>query len=269
VRYLIKPAPIPELVRGIERAIELRHGLGPERKMLDEALTRALSRLWMAYQPIVSWPPGGLHGYEALVRSDEPGFASPPALLGAAERLDRLHDVGRAIRAAVARTAATSPTETFFVNLHPLDLDDPDLVDPRAPLSRVAGRVVLEITERSSLDLIPDLDRRLAAVRAVGYRIAVDDLGAGYAGLTALAELEPDVVKIDMSLTRGIDVLPTKQRLVAAIISVCEDMGRRLVCEGVETAEERDTLARLGCRLFQGYLFARPGRELREPAHAA
>ena len=88
----------------------------------------------------------------------------------------------------------------LFINLHAMELDDDSLISAAAPLSRHAARVVLEVTERAPLEKIRDVTARVAQLRALGYRIAVDDLGAGYAGLTSFAHLEPEVVKVDMSL---------------------------------------------------------------------
>jgi EAL domain-containing protein (putative c-di-GMP-specific phosphodiesterase class I) len=88
--------------------------------------------------------------------------------------------------------------------------------------------------------------------------VAVDDLGAGYAGLTSFAMLSPEVVKIDMSLVRGIDQNPVTQRIIRSVVTLCRDMRVNLVAEGVETAAERDTLLALGCDLLQGYFFGRP-----------
>jgi EAL domain-containing protein (putative c-di-GMP-specific phosphodiesterase class I) len=99
---------------------------------------------------------------------------------------------------------------------------------------------------------------RVARLRDIGFRIAVDDIGAGYAGLSSIAQLEPDVVKIDMAMVRHIDVEPTKQKLVSAMAKLCQEMNVRVIAEGVETTAERDTLAALGCDLMQGYFFARP-----------
>ncbi len=100
----------------------------------------------------------------------------------------------------------------------------------------------------------------MTRLRALGYRIAIDDLGAGYAGLTSFAQLEPEVVKVDMSLVRGIDSSAVKQKLVRSIIALCTELGIQLVAEGIETAAERDMLINLGADLCQGYLFAKPGR---------
>jgi EAL domain-containing protein (putative c-di-GMP-specific phosphodiesterase class I) len=99
---------------------------------------------------------------------------------------------------------------------------------------------------------------KLAQLRRIGFRIAIDDLGAGYAGLTSFATLEPELVKLDMTLVRDVDKNPVKERLVRSMTSLCKDLGMLVVAEGVETPQERDALVALGCDLLQGYLFARP-----------
>jgi EAL domain-containing protein (putative c-di-GMP-specific phosphodiesterase class I) len=274
LRYLIKPVAMAELVQVVTRAAQLRQMAALKRQALsllqtdrfqigdraalDTVFDRALDKLWMAFQPIVSYSQQRTFALEALVRSGEPTMTGPDAIFDAAERLDRLVDVGRRIRENVAAAASGLGDTTIFVNLHPRDLLDDDLYSAAAPLSAVASRVVLEITERASLDHVNDVRARVAALRALGFRVAVDDLGAGYAGLTSFAQLEPEVAKIDMSLVRGIDAHPTKQKLVRSLVSLCADLKLLLVVEGVETPAERDTLVALGCDLMQGYLFARP-----------
>ena len=130
---------------------------------------------------------------------------------------------------------------------------------PEAPLSKIAHRVVLEVTERSSLDEVKDVRARVAALREMGFRIAVDDLGAGYAGLTSFTLLEPEIVKLDMSLVRDVHKNSTKQKVIRSMTALSQDMGMTVVAEGVETVEERDALLELDCDLLQGFLFARPG----------
>jgi EAL domain-containing protein (putative c-di-GMP-specific phosphodiesterase class I) len=148
----------------------------------------------------------------------------------------------------------------LFVNLHTTDLLDAELLSRAAPLSQIASRVVLEITERASLEKVKDVRARVAALREMGFRIAVDDLGAGYAGLTSFALLEPEIVKFDMTLVRDVHRSATKQKLIRSMAELCHDMGMLVVGEGVETAAERDMLVALGCDLLQGYLFAKPGK---------
>jgi EAL domain-containing protein (putative c-di-GMP-specific phosphodiesterase class I) len=214
----------------------------------------------MAYQPIVSVSERRVVAYEALMRTSEPSLPFPGAILRAAERLDRCEDVGRRVRQRVAETLAASPDVDVFVNLHVQDLLDETLYASDSPLAPHAKRVVLEITERSAVDDITDLKDRIGRLRSLGFRIAIDDLGAGFAGLTSFAQLEPDVVKIDMSLARDVHRQPVKQKLVGSIASVCRDLGITMVVEGVETVEERNALVELGSPLLQGYLFARPGK---------
>jgi EAL domain-containing protein (putative c-di-GMP-specific phosphodiesterase class I) len=95
-------------------------------------------------------------------------------------------------------------------------------------------------------------------LRKLGFRIAIDDLGAGYSGLTSFALLEPDVVKLDMALVRDLHMEPTKRTLVR-MIAMSRELGIIVTGEGIERVEERDELARAGCDLMQGYLFAKPG----------
>jgi len=144
------------------------------------------------------------------------------------------------------------------VNLHPSDLGDPALLADRALLEAHGGNVVLEVTERETLDHLPDPRSLVAALRKLGCRVAVDDLGAGYAGLTSFAQLEPDIVKIDMSLVRGVDRDRRQAHILGRIVQLCHDLGVQVVAEGVETVEELEELLRLGCDLFQGFLLAQP-----------
>ena len=207
----------------------------------------------------VSWSKRNTFAHEALVRNEEPTLRSPPDLFEAAERLGRLEELGRTVRDRVAQTLDLHPVSgLLFINLHAMELADDRLIASDAPLSRHAERVVLEVTERAPLEQIRDATSRVAQLRSLGYRIAVDDLGAGYAGLTSFAHLEPDVVKVDMSLIRGIDLSPMKQKLLGSIVGLCRDLGIEIIAEGVETPAERDALVRVGGDLCQGYLFARP-----------
>jgi EAL domain-containing protein (putative c-di-GMP-specific phosphodiesterase class I) len=274
-RYLRKPCRPEEVRTTAEQASRLyrlaqtkREALelaGPagasDRVGLELTFRAALDALWIAYQPIVSLSDRSVFGYEALMRSAHGALPGPQHLLEAAERLQALDSLGRLIRErAVEPFAAAPPSTLLFINLHPKDLMDPELADPGSPLTAIADRVVLEVTERSSLGGLDDVQARVAELRKLGFRIAIDDLGAGYAGLTSFALLEPEIVKIDMTLTRGIDKSAVKQKLVSSLTGLCREMNMTIVTEGVETAAERDTLVGLGCDLLQGYLFAKPGR---------
>lgn len=234
-------------------------------KDVDGHFDAALDSTFMVYQPIVEEGGRRTFGYEALLRSSGPQLTTPGLLFGSAERLGRVRDVDRRVRRLVAQQVHSAPDDAaIFVNLHALGLVDDELYSEDAPLSRVSHRIVLEITERMSLDTVSDLPDRIEALRQLGYRIAVDDLGAGYAGLTSFSELSPDIVKLDMSLIRGVDRDPRKRSLVRSMLTVCmRDLNTRVVCEGIETVAERDALEQLGADLMQGYLFGRPTREFR------
>lgn len=269
-KYLLKPVSPERLEQEVHKAAQMRKmarirreaaqvARGPDPE-LSALYHRAVTKLWMAYQPIVTRE-GELYGHEALIRCDEPSMASPLLLLAAAERVSTLADLGRRTRALAAEPFLDGAAPgALFINLNPAELHDDAIVAANSPLARVAPRVVLEITERASVGSMQDVRRRVATLRALGYRIAVDDLGAGYAGLSTFALLEPEIVKLDMSLVRDVDQSSLKQRLIRSMAELCRDMGIRIVGEGVETAAERDTLLELGCDLFQGYFVARPGK---------
>ena len=215
----------------------------------------------MATQPIVSCDRRTVLAYETLVRTDEPSLRSPVDLFDVAERLHRTRELGLRIRRLVADLVPTAPESvSIFVNLHPADLEDQELSSKVGALTPFARRIVLEITERATLEGIRGLRQRIDRLRRLGFRIAVDDLGAGYAGLSSLAALEPDVVKADMSLVRGIHASPIKRKLLSAIAALANDLHVQLVAEGIETADENDCVSALGVHAVQGYFFARPGR---------
>ncbi len=230
-----------------------------DRAGLEISFDRALERLWLAFQPIASWKQRRIFSYEALVRSDVPALPHPGALFSAAERLGRLRDLGRRIRQLAGASLPRLPEGVLlFVNLHPADLLDEDLYDPESGLCAAASRVVLEITERVSLDEIPGIPGRLDTLRDLGFRFALDDLGAGYAGLSGFSTLEPAVVKLDMSLVRDVHESPTKLPIIRSMVELCRELGIDMVAEGVETASERDALVGVGCELLQGFLLGRP-----------
>ncbi len=284
-KYLTKPVDLQALSACVGRAVALRRmtrlkreALGvlrlealqiADRATLETSFKSALATAWMAYQPIVRASDGSLQGYEALLRSLEPSLPHPGAVLDAAERLGRLDDLGRRVRALAPEPMNGIRDTLLFVNLHPADLLDEELFVADSPLGRMAPRVVLELTERAALEKVPNVRERLARLRALGFRLALDNLGAGYAGLTSFATMEAEIVKFDMTLIRGIDANPVKRAVVAKMTALAHELKVGVVAEGVETVAERDVLVAIGCDLLQGYLFAKPGRAFPEVARLA
>jgi EAL domain-containing protein (putative c-di-GMP-specific phosphodiesterase class I) len=266
-RYLIKPVATPQLLTTVKEVVDAARKQNRDYPIIappDHALLdRALAQLFMVYQPIVSWRRQHVFAHEALVRTRERGVPHPGALIDLAQRCGRLDELGRKIRATAASAARETPR--LFVNLHPADFLDEDLYNPAAPLSQAAKSVVLEVTERAGLESIADLGQRLTRLRSLGFRIAIDDLGEGYAGLTSLARVQPEFVKIDMSLVRNVDALQANRRIVRSTLRLCRELHCQVIAEGVETDRERDALVGVGCDLLQGYLFARPAPDIIAP----
>jgi EAL domain-containing protein (putative c-di-GMP-specific phosphodiesterase class I) len=273
-QYLFKPIHPDRLAEAMWRAVDLRETLRQRHggsllaqtdrarakdETVDRVLDTVLSAFWLEFQPIIQATSQRVFGYEAFVRSSS-ALASPAELFDAAERTGRAHEVGRVIRRKVAETASSVPgSALLFVKLHAEELSDNELLSSSAPLSTVADQVVLEITERSALREVAGVWTRLGRLRKLGFRIALDDLGEGHAGLTSVLQLHPDFVKLDSSLVRNIDRSPRKRSLVRAVTRVCSrDLGIQVVCEGVERHAERDALVEDGLDLFQGHLFAKP-----------
>jgi len=274
-RYLLKPTSPKELadvvrtaVRWQELARVRREAAGElagqptgDRAGLEARFASALEHLWLATQPIVSCNAREVVAYETLLRTDEPSLRNPTDLIEAAERLTRTRDLGRRVRRLVAELVPSAPpSASIFVNVHPADLEDEELYAAAGALTPFAARIVLEITERAALDEIRGLRERVERLRSAGFRFAVDDLGAGYAGLSSFAAIEPEFVKADISLVRGIEGSLIKQKLMAAIAALARDLQVQLVAEGIETAAELACVTSLGAHAVQGYLFARPAR---------
>ncbi len=285
LRYLQKPVESAVLCQTIERAVSLHRVALLRREMLatlgnsglclsDRAglevrFERGLQQLYMVFQPVVSWTTRSVFAYEAFVRSREPSMLSPRELFDSAERLGRLGELTTRIHQLCSSRLESLPDYALlFVNLHVKDLIGFSAFERDSALMSVADRVVLELTERAALDQIPDMQLRVAELRQHGFRIALDNLGAGYAGLNSFTLLDPDIVKLDTVLVRDLDGSPTKRRLISSMTRLCGDLGMQVVAEGIETAGERDALADLGCDLMQGFLFAHPADTLVTPLFA-
>jgi EAL domain-containing protein (putative c-di-GMP-specific phosphodiesterase class I) len=211
--------------------------------------------LTMAFQPIASLATGTVVGFEALSRFRTPARRDPASWFAQAWSVG----LGAALEAHALELALDAPDRPpgafLTVNLSPSALASPEV---QQALARPLSGLVVEITEHEAVEDYGDLTGLLAVLRARGARIAVDDAGAGYAGLDRVMRLSPDIIKLDRALVSGIDRDPAKSALVEAMVSFAGQTGAVVCAEGVETLEELAALARLDVGLGQGWALARP-----------
>jgi len=211
------------------------------------------------YQPIVELESRRIVGYEALARIVAAPIQGPEAWFADAASVGLGLELERASLEAAFTGLGELPQDCFMsVNLSPSAILD-DEVHSLLEAAGEPSRLVVEITEHRSIDDYELISRALRTLRARGLRLAVDDAGAGYASLRHLLEMRPDLIKLDASLTRGIDVEPGRRALAQALIAFARATDVALVAEGIETAAEEAELARLGVALGQGYHLGRPG----------
>ena len=210
------------------------------------------------FQPIVELSDGRIVGFEALSRFAAEPRRSPDVWFAEAAAVALLVDLEMAaVRAAFGHFDLLPPDAYLSVNL------SPETVLSQQPVELLTGlpgeRIVVEVTEHAPVDDYEILNAALAELRSRGCRLAIDDTGAGFASLRHILRLAPDIIKLDITLTRGLDSDPARRALATALISFANDIGATLVAEGVETQAEVEALCALGVGLGQGYFFARPG----------
>jgi diguanylate cyclase (GGDEF)-like protein len=231
-----------------------------DRSLRAVALHDTIARRDFAYvyQPIVDAASGRSFAFEALCRPRNPAWPNPSALIAAAETLELMDELGRAMRIECVKPVGQLPAAALlFINLHPHELRDPALLADEPEVIRCAKRIVFEVTETAAIEDFARVREALDRLRSFGFRIALDDLGSCYSGLNALARLEPDFVKLDMELVRGVREDSRTARLVKYIFDFAHGEGMQVVAEGIETEEQRRLVASMGCPLLQGYYFAK------------
>ncbi len=228
--------------------------------------------IWSVYQPIVSLKDGVVFGYEALTRGPEKSaFRSPLKLFRTAEQEGKLYELDKLAREKAIRGCGKLSTEQkIFINIPASIILEPDFTPGQTlRLLQECGlhptNVVLEITERTSVENFDTAKRVLEHYRKQGYQIAIDDAGAGYSSLEAIAELQPDYIKIDRSLTEQIHTSRVKEYIVETFVTFATKMNIGLIAEGIERLEDLDKLMRMGVHYVQGYLLGRPNKLLIEP----
>jgi len=208
----------------------------------------------VAYQPVVDLHSERVYAYEVLARPSRDVFPNPPAMFLAATGLEVVGELGREIR----RLAVEGCQHRLFVNIHPDELRDRWIVRPDDPIFFHDRGVCLEVTESVPLTHWELVSGILGELRAKGIQIVIDDLGAGFSNLKYIADLQPDLVKLDRELVVNLDKQPRLQRLVKGIVRLCADLGADVVAEGIETEGELWAVFDAGVRYGQGYLLAVP-----------
>ncbi|WP_171683729.1 GGDEF domain-containing protein [Paenibacillus planticolens] len=217
------------------------------------------------YQPIVSMEDGQVMGYEALIRGPEKStFHSPLNLFQFAENHGELYKLEQLAREkAIQGSILEHPQQLLFINISSHVLYDPGFV-PGKTLEKLQkyglrpSNVVFEITERTSIEDFSLAQKILEHYRKQGYRIAIDDAGAGYSSMQAIAELQPDFIKIDRSLIQDIHRNKVKEYILETFVTFAQKMNIFLIAEGIEKEDELIKLARLGVHYAQGFLLGKP-----------
>ncbi|HXF57110.1 MAG TPA: EAL domain-containing protein [Actinomycetota bacterium] len=281
VGYLVKGVPTDEVLDAIHRAARGQGNLSEDvvGEVIDELaarlareaeesearqrqvdrIRRVLSGdgLSVVYQPIVDLETGQVAGVEALARFALEPLRPPDAWFAEAAAAGLEGDLDlAAVRRALEGIGRLPPDAFLSLNVSPRTIPWPRFLEAmaEAPLTRI----VLEVTEHAPVGDYANLESALRSLRGDGARLAIDDAGAGFASLRHILRLAPEVIKLDNSLTRGIDVDRPRRALASALISFASEIGAVIVAEGIETAEELAALRSLGVRLGQGYFLGRP-----------
>lgn len=250
------------IYRGIREAAQAARSVESReraRKVADLKETLREGAVYIVYHPIVVTETREVYGYEALARGAHRALRSPEVLFGVAEEANLIWELSRLCRRRAIEGMDThlKPEHLLFINIDPHDFRDPTFryLDLDEMGVDEPSRIVLEITERTAITDYPTFQGYLKTFRDRGFRFAVDDAGSGYAGLGSIANLEPDFIKLDISLISGIDANFMKQNLVETMVQFANDHGIKVIAEGVEREEEYETVKRLGVHFTQGFLF--------------
>ena len=214
-----------------------------------------------AYQPIVNLSTRTIFAHEALVRG--PNGESAFSVLSQVTDENR-YSFDQACRVEAIRGAAELGIQEYLsINFLPNAVYQPaacirSTFEAARRYQFPIERIIFEVTEGERVDDRPHLVNIFREYSRFGFRTAIDDFGAGYAGLNLLSEYQPDIVKIDMDLIRDIDTSKPKQVIVNGIVAICAGLNVRVLAEGIETKAERDFLRAAGIELMQGYLFCKP-----------
>lgn len=218
----------------------------------------------MAFQPIVDVRDRTVFGYEALVRGRDGQGAD--VVLGMVDDANRYIFDQTCRVTAIDLASKLNLSGMLSINFLPNAVYKPETciratLEAAAEMNFPTRRLMFEVTESERVHDNTHLKHIFIEYKRRGFTTAIDDFGAGHSGLNLLADFQPDIVKLDMALTRGIDTDRVRRAIVSGIVRMCGEIGIRVIAEGIETPGECLTLQDEGITLFQGYLFARPGFE--------
>ncbi len=262
----------------IQRFDPAKHGIADDSRslaQLEAAVSRvaSLDLVRAVYQPIYSLSTGQIIGFEGLVRpAADSGFSTPTSLFVAAEATRRTVELDVVCARAVLAGAAGLGDERYLsINLSPRTLESEAFSAQEVlALARRHGvrlsQLVVELTERETVDDLTRLQAAITTLRRNGVRVAIDDVGAGNAGLRLLSEVEFDILKIDLSLVRASATHGASEAVLRALGTLARNGGHRIVAEGIETAEHLESVLELRYDAGQGYLFGRAEATLERPA---
>ncbi len=224
---------------------------------LPQAVERVIQErlLRVVYQPIYQLKTGEVFAYEALARVDAPEFDNLLQLFQAASKVGLVGELGHLHR---SQAVGQCPHTPLFINIFPTEFDYELLVRPDDAIFRHKHPVYIEITESVPLSHFEQCHDVIGELRKKGIMLAIDDLGAGFSNLKYIADLVPEMVKLDRGLIAGVQEGDRQSKLVRLMVSLCKDMGAKVVAEGIETIHELIVAERAGVDFCQGYLLGRP-----------
>ncbi|MDZ5470371.1 EAL domain-containing protein [Bacillus sp. 31A1R] len=228
--------------------------------------------LRMLFQPIVNLTDGTIFGYEGLTRGPKNSrFHSPLELFGYAEQSGSLYALEKTTRELAIKHSPTllNNNEKLFININSQVVHDPDFTPGHTiqllkQYNLSPSNVVFEITERSAIEDFTAFREVLNHYRAQGFKIAVDDAGAGYSSLQAISEIMPDFIKVDRSLISDIHQNDIKINILDAFVTFAKKMKSTIIAEGIEKSEELKKVIELGIDCGQGFYLAQPNYPVME-----
>ncbi len=245
-------------------ALLRNRSIGQDKGLLQEIILH--DQLTPVYQPIVQLESADISGYEALIRGPRDSrMETPIALFSCADEVDLTFELDRAcFRAALRSALGLEPIHRLFVNLLPMSFYDSSFIEKEVTqllesASLTPANVVFEISERLAIDNFSSFRQALASYTAMGFGVAIDDVGTRHSNLETVMALRPHFIKISDVLTRGVSTSGIKREMLSSLQRIAEAIDAVVVAEGIETAEDLEVLRELGVRYGQGYYLARPG----------